>query len=51
MRSFVSPFAASAALAIAILSSSGAQAQAQAAAEPDICAPLSAAAPALLIQI
>jgi len=48
MRSFVSPLAASAVLAIAILSSSGASAQS--AAEPVICAPLSGAAPALLIQ-
>src|SRR6476620_124893 len=52
MRSFVSPFAASAVLAMAILGSSGAQAQAQVqtVAEPVICAPLSVAAPALLIQ-
>jgi hypothetical protein len=48
MRSFVSPFAASAVLAIAILSSNGASAQA--AAEPVICAPLTDAAPALLSQ-
>ena len=48
MRSFVSPFAASAVLAIAILSSNGASAQAVA--EPVICAPLTDAAPALLIQ-
>jgi hypothetical protein len=47
MRSFVSPFAASAVLAIAILSSNGASAQV--AAEPVICAPCPAP-PLLLIQ-
>ena len=49
MRSFVSPFAASAAFAIAILAASGATAQA-AAEPPVICAALTDAEPAKLIE-
>src|SRR5437667_1120346 len=50
MRSFVSPFAASAALTIAILTSPGARAE-TAAEPPVVCAALSAAEPAKLIEI
>ena len=49
MRSFVSPFAATAALAITILSFNGAGAQ-TAAEPPVVCAPLTDAAPAKLIE-
>src|SRR5215207_2543312 len=50
MRSFISPFAASAAIAIAILTSFGAPAQP--AAEPPVtCAALSVAEPATLIEV
>ena len=49
MRSFVSPLAASAALAITILTLNGAAAQ-TAAEPPVICAPLTDAPPAKLIE-
>jgi tetratricopeptide (TPR) repeat protein len=49
MRSIISPFAASAAVALAILTSTGASAETPA--EPPICAALSAAEPAKLIEL
>jgi hypothetical protein len=50
MRSFISPFAASAAVALAILTSAGASAETSAE-QPVACAALTAAEPAKLIEV